>query len=66
MILINNNIGVTPRSAESALRTGAASGGGGAFIPNLLFLYRKTVNISRLGVQKASGGGGGGAAPKWL
>ena len=40
--------------------------GGGAFLPNLLFIYRKTVNISRnlafgrreknLGVQKASGG----------
>ena len=39
---------------------------GGAFFPNLLFLYRKTVNISlnlafgrrekNLGVQKASGG----------
>ena len=55
--------GVTPRSAKSAKRTGGASGG--RIFPNLLFLYRKTLNISRnlafgrrenVVVQKASGG----------
>ena len=54
------------RRLQSPL-SGRALSQGGARFPNLLFLYRKTVNISRnfFGVTKTfSGGGGGGGRQK--